>query len=221
MKFWKPLQAALEFLGDKDIAAQQKAYMRDQFDYYGCKMPTIKSALSEFLKDNKAISWTELKDQVIWTWKQPQREWQMVGMFYLQKMKKLWQDDLVEFAEVLITEKSWWDTVDFLASNVVGKFLEKKSELAEEKMNQWNQSDDMWKVRTSIIFQLKYKAEVNKEFLAKAILRHEDSTEFFIRKAQGWALRQYSRFNPEWVGEFLEQNQKLSGLTKREGGKFL
>jgi len=79
----------------------------------------------------------------------------------------------------------------------------------------------MWKQRTSIIFQLKYKDEVNTKFLSEAILRHEDSTEFFIRKAQGWALRQYSRFNPEWVEEFLDQNTQLSGLTRREGGKFL
>ena len=221
MTFWNPLKEALEFLGDEKIAAQQKAYMRDQYEFYGCKAPTISSALNEFYKENKATSWEELKDQILWTWKQPQREWQMIGMKYLQKMKKLWGDDLISFSEELVTSKSWWDTVDFLATNVVGKYLEKKPIYAEEIMTEWNYSDDMWKQRTSIIFQLKYKDEVNTKFLSEAILRHEDSTEFFIRKAQGWALRQYSRFNPEWVEEFLDQNTQLSGLTRREGGKFL
>ena len=100
------------------------------------------------------------KDQVEWTWNQPQREWQMLGMKYLQKMKKLWGEDLVEFAEVLVVNKSWWDTVDFLATNVVGTFLDKRPEESERLMDAWNESDNMWKQRVSIIFQLKYKEEV-------------------------------------------------------------
>ncbi len=221
MTFWNPLIETFEELRDDDIAAQQKAYMKGKFDFYGCKMPTVKSALSAFYKENKSSDWEELKDQVEWTWNQPQREWQMVGMFYLQKMKKLWGEDLIQFSELLITEKSWWDTVDFLATNILGKYLENKPELAVKEMNEWNESAHLWKQRTSIIFQLKYKQDVNHDFLSKAILRHDDSKEFFIRKAQGWALRQYSKFNREWVQDFLNQNQQLSGLTVREASKYL
>ncbi len=144
----------------------------------------------------------------------------MIGMRYLQKMKKLWEDDLLELAETLIVSKSWWDTVDFLASNIVGHYLIKNPELAVNEMTQWNHSGNMWKIRTSIIFQLKYKDDVNSTFLSFVILNHLGSKEFFLNKASGWALRQYSRVNPDWVRMFLSAHD-VAGLTRREGSKFL
>lgn len=179
MSFWEPLQEQFERSGNPQRAKQQEAYMRNQYEFYGIMMGPLKALLNEFYKTNKATDWEELKEQVLWCWEQPQREWQMVGMNYLQKMKKLWGEDLIEFSEVLITTKSWWDTVDFLASNAVGEFLKDKPELAVQEMGAWNHSGHKWKIRTSIIFQLKYKNEVNHKFLAHAILNHSDSKEFF------------------------------------------
>jgi len=75
--------------------------------------------------------------------------------------------------------------------------------------------------RVCIIFQLKYKNEVDTELLFKYILELKHSNEFFIQKASGWALRQYSKFNPDVVVEFIRENQDLSNLTKREGLKYL
>ncbi len=222
MEFWEPLRLELKKNSNSEIAQQQKDYMRGRYDYFGIKTPLFRELFTRFYKENgtSASDWDEFKDQLWWAWEQPEREWQMIGLMYIQKVKKLWGEDTVEFCEELITTKSWWDTVDMLATNVVGKFLEKTPELGLEKMTDWNQSENLWKIRTSILYQLKYKDNVNKEFLSQAILNHADSKEFFINKATGWALRQYSKFNPEWVRDFIASNE-LSNLTVREGSKYI
>ena len=101
--------------------------MRGRYDYFGIKTPLFRELFTRFYKENgtSASDWDEFKDQLWWAWEQPEREWQMIGLMYIQKVKKLWGEDTVEFCEELITTKSWWDTVDMLATNVVGKFLEK------------------------------------------------------------------------------------------------
>jgi 3-methyladenine DNA glycosylase AlkD len=118
----------------------------------------------------------------------------------------------------LICQKSWWDTVDFIAATLVGGLLHKFPELKPE-MDKWNRDEDMWKVRTSMLFQLKYKDEVDFEALSRYILTHAESKEFFLRKASGWALRQYSKFNPDAVRHFIASHE-LSPLTVREGSKY-
>jgi len=219
-EFWAPLRKQLEIEGSEKRADQQKAYMRGQYDFYGIRMGELLSLLNSFYKDRKATNWADVKEQVLWTWEQPEREWQMIGMRYLQKNKNLWTNEVIGFTEILITSKSWWDTVDFLASNIIGQWLINKPALAADLMSEWNRAEHIWKIRTSIIFQLKYKNLVNTDLLAENIQRHSGSKEFFINKASGWALRQYSKFNAEWVRSFIRNND-LSGLTQREGLKFL
>jgi 3-methyladenine DNA glycosylase AlkD len=131
------------------------------------------------------------------------------------KCKKQWKEQHIEEIEWFITTNSWWDTVDHLASNVAGTYFTKWPENKYDLINHGNQSNNLWLVRTSIIFQLKYKNKVDADLLAQCILPHRNNMEFFIRKAIGWALRSYAEVNPTWVIQFVNDNE-LQPLSVKE-----
>jgi 3-methyladenine DNA glycosylase AlkD len=107
-----------------------------------------------------------------------------------------------------------------MAKNLVGTFVEKFPKPGIEKCREWNASSDIWLIRSSILFQLGYKENTSREWLEEFITPHLDKSEFFIRKAIGWALRQYSKYHPEWVIHFVE-NHEMSKLSKKEALKNL
>ncbi|MEN2766316.1 DNA alkylation repair protein [Ornithinibacillus sp. 16A2E] len=93
-------------------------------------------------------------------------------------------------------------------------------EVIQEKIEKWSTDSNMWLRRTSILFQLKYKKYTNEQLLYTYIRRNANSREFFIQKAIGWALREYSKTNPESVKNFIAENE-LAKLSVREGSKYL
>jgi len=123
-------------------------------------------------------------------------------------------------AEWLIINKSWWDTVDSLASNCVGTYFRFYPEKIEYYNSKWITSDNMWLNRTAIIFQLKYKKDTDFELLKNNIRHHSHQREFFIKKAIGWSLREYSKVNPSAVIKFIDENE-LQNLSIREASKYL
>lgn len=153
-------------------------------------------------------------------WEKDEREYQYTALVYIEKsLNKLQKSDL-PFMEMLITTKSWWDTVDAIAPKAVGKIAEKFPEVVEETMNGWAVSENMWLRRAALLFQLKYKQNTNEELLYHYIVQNADSKEFFIRKAIGWALREYSKTNPASVKQFIE-GTRLAPLSVREGSKYV
>jgi 3-methyladenine DNA glycosylase AlkD len=119
-----------------------------------------------------------------------------------------------------ITEKSWWDTVDLLATRGVGVRLQNAPELRQEVIDQWRNAPNMWLNRTCLLFQLHYKKQTDTSLLADLCHQYAGSKEFFIQKAMGWALRHYSRTDAQWVMNFVEQ-QPLPALSKREALRLL
>lgn len=212
------LKADLLEVADAQDAIQMTAYMKGHFPFLGVKSPKRKAAATPHIKEWLSGHNDLNQELVIELWNQPEREFQYIAMDYLARTKRYWQPEHLGLFETLITEKSWWDTVDFIAATLVGGLLQKFPALKIE-MAQWNQDPDIWKVRTSMLYQLKYKDEVDFEVLSRYILAHADSKEFFLRKASGWALRQYSKFYPEVVRQFISAHE-LSPLTVREGSKY-
>jgi 3-methyladenine DNA glycosylase AlkD len=149
-----------------------------------------------------------------------EREYQYLAIELMYRKRKLWTGDWLDLIETLILTKSWWDTVDGLAAKIAGTYFLRFSEFKEERIHRWIHSDNMWLNRSAIIFQLKFKDEVDTQLLTKSILPHIKSREFFHEKAIGWALRQYSKFNPDWVRDFLVEYQ-LRPLSIREASKYL
>jgi 3-methyladenine DNA glycosylase AlkD len=213
-------QLATEY-ADESKAPAMEAYMKGHFKFLGLTAPQRKLAIAEYKKVRQVISLEDLLTLVGNLWENQFREMQHIAMDLLAPYYKKMDDSHLSYLENLITTKSWWDTVDNLASNGVGKLLYNNKALTLTSVDIWMQSDNIWLKRTAIIFQLKYKDEVNEALLFDCIMKEVDNKEFFIQKACGWALRQYSKFKPANVTSFLDENPNLSNLCKREASKYL
>lgn len=202
------------------VAAGAKAYMRDQFDYYG--MPTPRRRLVQ-KKFHAAVSLPPFENVpaiVKLLWKKPQRELQYFAMELYEKYKKQFTAKDVPHFEFMITNKSWWDTVDMVSPKLIAALHLLHPELQEANCARWMKSKNIWLMRAAIIHQNLYKKKTNEQLLFKLILQCNTHDEFFIRKAIGWALRQYARTNPAAVKKFVQANT-LSPLSKKEALKHL
>ena len=198
------------------IAQQQKAYLKDQFDFFGLKTPLRREIQKPFLQREHLPSKTEALQITKELWKRPERELHYFGQELMMKFKNKLDEEDLELIEYMITHNSWWDTVDMIASHLIGAYFKKYPKKKHALILKWSKSDDMWIRRTSIIFQLKYKEETDTELLTQTIENNLGSKEFFINKAIGWALRTYSAIDPEWVEDFVENHPDLANLSKKE-----
>ncbi|WP_040193684.1 DNA alkylation repair protein [Clostridium culturomicium] len=210
-----------EFLNNKneENAKGMKAYLKDNFEFLGVKTPLRKQVSKEFLKEKSKENFID-EALVRELWANEYREMQYIAIDYLIKQKKKLQREHITLIKDLIVTKSWWDSVDLIASHLAGELGRKYPELIEEYFLPWSESENMWLRRTAILYQLKYKENTNTDFLKQVIKVTLHQEEFFIRKAIGWSLREYSKFNQEWVREFIANN-KLSKLSEKEASKYL
>lgn len=124
----------------------------------------------------------------------------------------------IDNLKYLITEKSWWKTVDTIDA-FVGLIVEKDQSLKETMLN-WSSSENIWLRRVAIDFQQEYKENTDTEILARIIENNLDSKEFFINKAIGWSLRDYGKTNPEWVKNFVKRHREnMASLSIKEALK--
>ncbi|WP_248734370.1 DNA alkylation repair protein [Neobacillus rhizosphaerae] len=201
-------------------AVPMKNYMKVHFSFLGIKSPLRKELEKQFFKDTGLLKEPFSKEFIVELWEKDEREYQYTALTYIEKsLNKLQKTDL-PFMEQLITTKSWWDTVDAIAPKAVGKIADKFPEVVPETIDGWATHDYMWLKRAAILFQLKYKQKTDEELLYQYIRQNAASKEFFIQKAIGWALREYSKTNPASVKKFIE-GQPLAPLSVREGSKYL
>lgn len=204
---------------DPEKAPQMAAYMKNKFPFLGIQKPQRQQLTKEFIKEakkGKTVDW----DTVSMLWNLPEREFQYLAVDYLIALKDYIKAEDIEKIEKLITTKSWWDTVDAIASIIVGQICRNYPELIESHIMEWAVSSNIWLVRTAILFQLKYKGNTNINLLSKIIMENSEQKEFFITKAIGWVLREYSKTNKEWVREFIGNNA-LQPLSIKEGSKYI
>jgi len=200
-------------------AVSMAAYMKDNFPFLGIKKPDRSQLQKEYLKvlsKLPRIDW----DFVMFLWDLPEREFQYLAMDYLVLMKKHFQSEDMDQLMQMITNKSWWDTVDLIASHLVGTICISFPDLIDSYILTWAENDNIWLRRTAILFQLKYKNSTDFELLGRIVLKNDRSKEFFINKAIGWALREYSKTNREWVKSFIDTHT-LTPLSVREASKYL
>jgi 3-methyladenine DNA glycosylase AlkD len=215
------LEVLFEERRDPARAAAMAAYMRDQFPYYGLPAPAQRSAAKEAADGLGPPSETDVVQLATTCWARPQREWQYAACDVLARRAKHCSPALLLTAEHLIITKSWWDTVDSLASKTVGALVRAYPKLAAT-MDEWIAADDIWLARTALIHQLGYKSATDHERLFAYCRQRAGDSEFFIRKAVGWALREYAKTDPQAVQRFVDANDgALSNLSKREALKDL
>ena len=203
----------------EENAVHMQRYMRDQFPFIGLKAKERRELAREFMKEAPFHD-ESMPAMIKELWALPEREYQNVAVDYLVKFKRHLTLDHVDLIEFMITTKSWWDTVDAIASHLVGTLFAKYPALIEGRGNKWLTSNNIWLQRSMILFQLKYKKETDQALLFSTINQLKGIDEFFIQKAIGWALREYSKTNPQAVGEFIQTNE-LSKLAVREGSKYV
>lgn len=213
------LRIALQRDADAAKAEQMAAYVRGQFRFLGVPTPRRRSSSADVKAAAKRADADDVVAFARRCWAQPEREFQYVGVDVLcWNVGKLRAEHLVDI-EYLISTKSWWDTVDALASWCVGGLVADNPQLVAV-MDEWIESEDMWIARSAILHQLRYKSATDTDRLFRYAVRRGGDTEFFIRKALGWSLRQYAHTNPEAIRSFVAAHDPvLSGLTKREALK--
>lgn len=215
-----PLIESFESNANLENACWMKKYMKERFEFLGIKKPERAGLQKEFFAKYGMPRTEEIHLLCRELFAIEPREYQYFALNLLEKSARNWNEETIDVLEELITTKSWWDTVDILAGKLAGKYFERYPLKIINYVGKWNASENMWLVRSTILFQLNYKEKTNKDLLFGTILPHIGSTEFFIQKAIGWALRQYARFAPESVMDFVKQN-KLKPLSKREALKHL
>lgn len=202
------------------IARRQNAYMKNKFEFYGIQSVKRRELQQPFLVKKWLPAKAEAFQLIRDLWAAPQREMQYFALDLISRYHDQWEKGDATILEFLITEKSWWDTVDFLAVNSVGTYLKKFPEKRDGLVENWLASGNIWLQRSCLLFQLKYKDELDVSMMASVIGRLKGSREFFINKAIGWILREYSKTNPEWVDSYIRQSD-LHPMSRREGMKWI
>ena len=204
---------------NEEQAQKMSKYMLNKFEYIGIKTPERRKIFKNFFskyKNEEKIDWEFVNK----CWENKYREFQYIAADYLKNMKdKLTIDDIPKLKQ-LVLEKSWWDTIDNLDMTI--GVLALKDPNVNKILLEWSLDENIWLRRIAIDHQLLRKEKTNTELLEKILKNNLGQAEFFINKAIGWALRDYSKTNPEWVKNFIEENkEKMAKLSIKEASKYL
>lgn len=201
-------------------AVQMKSYMRDKFDFYGIQATERRKISRHLMRMENRPPKSKLNKVIKKLWSEEKRELHYFAMDLMQRYQKQYKKEDIDLMEYMIKNNSWWDTVDTTAKKIIGSYLKKYPEYKIEYTNKWIESNNIWLQRTALLFQLGYKEDTDQELLFNIIERLKDIDEFFIQKAIGWALRDYSYTEPKVIKNYIKNNE-LSNLSTREGLKAL
>lgn len=174
---------------NKNEAIKMKRYMRDQFEFFGLRAPQRKELVRTLIKNYGLPPEDNFNNVIYELWKLPERDYQSIGLELLDRKVKRFNVEDIELIEYLIVNKSWWDTVDWIASKHVGSYFQQYPQRKKIITGQWIDSKNIWLQRSAILFQLKYKTLTDEELLYDYITQCLESDEFFIKKAIGWATQ--------------------------------
>ncbi len=222
------LEHRLRAVADVERSLEMTAYLKDQFPMLGVATAQRRQIVKNSLQTRTVPTRDELVAAVDQLFDRPEREFHYCGVDLARRWQRVLRTDDLDWLASLVSTHSWWDTVDALAIHPVGHVARRAREVCSERtaarviLDRWAASDDLWLNRTAILHQLMFKTDTDAEQLFEYCDRHAASTEFFHRKAIGWALRQYARTDPDTVLDYVnERRDVLSGLTVREALKHL
>lgn len=202
-------------------ATSMEAYMRNQFPFLGIPTPQRRELLKPIIAQARQEVKTQGVDRnfVEACWQALEREFQYNALDYLAALKKYLTPEDIDWLRTLVERKSWWDTVDRL-DLLVGDVLWRHPNKA--LMLSWAQDKNMWVRRVAIDHQRPRKNQTDTALLEEVLTLNFGSQEFFINKAIGWALREYSKTDPQWVADFIIRHRAdMAPLSVREGGRRL
>jgi len=219
------IRAALTAAGDHERAAAQQAYMKSAMPYRGLSSPELKQLLRTLLADYAPADRATWEADVRGLWDDATWREERYAAIALARHRAArdWQDvETLGLYRHLVVTGAWWDLVDVIASHLVGGVLVRFPEATTPVLRAWAVDDDLWLRRTAVLAQLGRAAETDLDLLRFAIEANVGDTSFWLRKAIGWALRQYARTDPGWVRAEVDRlGDRLSGLSRREALKHL
>ena len=209
----------LEARADNARTLDMSKYMKNKFEFFGVGASVRNEIWNPYFKEakkTKKIDW----DFIEICFKHDKRECQYTAAYYLKYMQRfLVEDDIPKLKELVLT-KSWWDTVDIL-DKVIGSIVYNNKNL-NPIILEWSKDDNIWLRRVAIDHQLLRKENTDEQLLEKILINNLNHKEFFVNKAIGWALRDYSKTNPQWVRNFIEvHKENMASLSIREASKYL
>jgi 3-methyladenine DNA glycosylase AlkD len=179
-------------LADPAKAAPMAAYMRTSQPFYGVQRAGLDALAREVLTQFPCIDRATYEQNTLALWKLPHREERYLAIRWARQKKWIGPESLPLY-EQIIREGAWWDFVDEIASHLVGGALGKARSQVKPVLDRWIEDPDMWIRRAAVLAQLRLGSGTDPQQLFRYILRLAPESEFFLRKAVGWALREYSK----------------------------
>jgi 3-methyladenine DNA glycosylase AlkD len=212
----------LAAVADPTRAVAMQAYMKSTMQYYGVTSPQVDLVCKKVFAENPFSSCVEWRSAILEVWRGAryrEERYAAIRLISLKRHRECWSPELMPMLEEMIVSGAWWDHVDALAQ-VVGELLRSHPTKLRPVMRAWSEDANLWKRRVSIICQLSFKRDTDLELLYANIEPNLADRDFFIRKAIGWALRQYAWTDPMEVLRYVRDHEaQLSGLSRREALK--
>lgn len=196
--------------------------MKSEMPYHGIKSAELTKVKQKWFKEFPVRTFEEYIELIQGLWAADFREERYVAISLAYKYKQYQTVEALPVFQMMIQDGAWWDYVDSIAADLIGALLGKYPEEMRTVVYQWIEHDDLWLRRSAILAQLKFKANTDEAMLYEFCDRCMDEKIFWIRKAIGWALREYSKTNPDSVRTFVEKTrERMSGVTWREARKYI
>ena len=211
------IRRGLREIADPALAPGQQAYMKSKMPFLGVRVPVVRQTVRTLAKGDQDAEVLQAAALELWRGA-THREERYAALAVMALRPVRGRRSTLPVHEEMIRTGAWWDFVDE-ASHRLRELLDADARVGEE-MRAWSRADDMWMRRASIICQLGRRGDTDLDLLSTAITANVDDPEFFIRKAIGWALRDYARHDPDWVRAFVASHP-LSPLSRREALKHL
>lgn len=219
------VRAALARSGDPERAMQQQRYMKSAMPYHGVTLPRVRALTRPLLRRFAPASRQEWEDAVLGLWDEATHREQRYAAIAVARHRAAapWQDpEALSLYRHLVVTGAWWDTVDEIAAHLVGGVLAGHRDATTPVIKAWSGDEDLWLRRTSVICQLHHGTRTDTDLLREVIAANLGDPSFWLRKAIGWALRQYARTDPQWVlTQVTGWGEHLSSLSRREALKHL
>ena len=219
------LIARLDAAGDPVRAEGQQRYMKSEIPFHGVRVPEVRRLARALAKDRSLPDAAAWEEAVLRIWRDAthrEQRYAAIELAYAPPYRHWLRPDCLGMVEEMIVTGAWWDYVDQLAPKHMGHLLASYPTDVRPVLMSWAEDPDIWRRRTAIIAQLRFKAATDTDLLFSAIEASIDQTAFFLRKAIGWALREYSKTAPQVVADYVASNhQRLSPLSRREALKVL
>ena len=196
--------------------------MKTDMPFYGVGKPARTRIFRAVVRPFPIATRSAYNDAVLALWQRPHREEKYLAIQLARHHDRFVTKSSLPLYKRLVREGAWWDFVDEIAGHLVGRVLLRQRASVQPILETWLDHRSLWVRRSAILSQLTHKDETDAPFLFEACRHCMHETDFFIRKAIGWALRQYAYVAPQAVRRFLRTNRDaLSPLSVREASKHL